>query len=345
MKKERFILQDREISSEVPPFIIMEAGINHEGSLKKAMQLVDAAKQNGADCIKFQCHITDEEMIPSKMKPGKISKESLWNIIKRCELSFEEELKVQKYCAEKQIQYLCTPFSRAAADRLYDMNVSAFKIGSGECNNLPLISHIAKMRKPIILSTGMNNLKTVGASVKTIRNFTCPLLLMHCTSMYPTPYKFVKLGAIQDLQKRFDLEVGFSDHSLGIYSCLGAVALGAVAVEKHFTVSSNWPGPDIPVSITPNQLHELVKGVQAIWESRGGRKEILKEEKPVAKFAYASVVTINPIKKGEKFSYKNIWVKRPGVGEILARDFYKVLNRTAKRNLPKNAFVKRHDIT
>lgn len=334
----------RRIGADHPPFIIMEAGINHEGELEKAIALVDAAHEGGADCIKFQCHITEEEMIPTNMKPGKISNERLWDIIKRCELSAEEETKVQAYCARKGILYLSTPFSKAAADRLNAMNVPAFKIGSGECNNYPLIDHIARMGRPIILSTGMNDLNSIGRAVEIIRSHGSELMLMHCTSMYPTPYTKVRLGAIRELRETFDVPVGLSDHSVGIYTCLGAAALGASAFEKHFTVSRDWPGPDIPVSIEPGELRELVKGSRAIWEARGGSKTILPEEQPVIDFAYATVVTTKPIRSGEAFSRENIWVKRPGTGRILAKDLTRVIGKTARRNLLADVHVAPEDV-
>ncbi|MGH7831452.1 MAG: N-acetylneuraminate synthase family protein [Candidatus Binatia bacterium] len=334
----------RRIGEDFPPFIIAEVGINHEGDFAKAIQLVDAAAAAGSDCVKFQCHITEEEMIPTDMKPGKISDERLWDIIKRCELTEAEERRVQAYCAEKGILYLCTPFSRAAADRLYDMGVEAFKIGSGECNNLPLLEHVAAMHKPVILSTGMNGIESIRESVAAFRKFQCPVMLMHCTSMYPTPYDKVRLGAVEQLRTEFGLPVGLSDHSLGIYTCLGSVALGACALEKHFTISRSWPGPDVPISIEPGELADMVRGARAIWEARGGSKTVLPEERPVIDFAYATVVTLHPIQEGELFTRDNAWVKRPGTGSILARDFPRVLGKKAKRSLPANIHVAPNDI-
>ena len=169
-------------------------------------------------------------------------------------------------------------------------------------------------------------------------------MLMHCTSMYPTPYGKVRLGAIQELKREFALPVGLSDHSLGIYACLGAVALGACALEKHFTISRSWPGPDVPISIEPGELAEMVKGARAIWEARGGRKPILPEEQPVIDFAYATVVTIRPVKEGEVFTRENTWVKRPGTGPILARDFERVLEKKAKRALLADVHVSPNDV-
>ena len=337
-------ISDRYIGSGYPPFVIAEVGINHEGEFGKAIQLVNAAKAAGADCVKFQCHITEAEMIPTDMKPGKISDERLWDIIKRCELTEEEEYKVKELCEAVGIQYLSTPFSREAADRLERIGVDAFKIGSGECNNVPLVEHIARKRKPIIMSTGMNDIPSIRRSVEVMKEHAVPFMLMHCVSIYPTPYDKMRLKSIVQLTTEFDVPVGLSDHSLGIYTCLGAVALGAVALEKHFTISRSWPGPDNPFSIEPHELRELVNGARAVWQALEGDKQIAEDEKPVIDFAYASVVTISPVKKGELFGLNNIWVKRPGTGDFIGQDLYKVIGKRAKRDLPKDVQVKKEDV-
>ncbi len=335
----------RKIGTNHPPLVIVEVGINHEGSLSKALQLIDAAADAGAEIVKFQCHITAKEMIPTDMTPGEISKEKLWDIIKRCELTADEERQVQAYCKKKGVIYLSTPFSREASDRLDEMGVPAFKIGSGECNNIPLLEHIAAKGKPMILSTGMNDLESVCKSSATIQKYNIPLALMHCTSMYPTPYKKVRLGAVTELQKTFpDLPIGLSDHSLNIWTCLGAVALGASLLEKHFTVSRSWPGPDTGISIEPHELKDLIEGSRAIWQARGGAKTRLVEEQPVIDFAYATVVTIALVNAGEEFSKKNIWVKRPGTGKILAERFCEVIGRHALRDIPADVHVQPEDI-
>lgn len=340
-----FRIADRIVSENHPPLVIVEVGINHEGSLNKALQMVDAAADVGAELVKFQCHITEQEMVPTDMTPGEISKEKLWDIIKRCELTGDEERQVQAYCEKKGVIYMSTPFSREAADRLDAMGVPAFKIGSGECNNLPLLKHIAAKGKPMILSTGMNDLASVRRSVDAIRPFGVPVALTHCTSMYPTPYDKVRLGAITELRETFPgVPVGLSDHSLNIWACLGAVALGASILEKHFTVSRLWPGPDIGISIEPRELKELIDGSRAIWQARGGSKTRLQDEQPVIDFAYATVVSIAPIKAGEAFSRKNIWVKRPGTGKILADRFEDVIGRTALRDIPAEVHVQPEDI-
>ena len=341
---ESIQIRGRKIGSDSPPLVIAEVGINHEGDFGKAIQMIDAAIDAGAECIKFQCHITEAEMIPTDMKPGEISDERLWDIIKRCELTEAEEKQIKTYCDEKGIIYLCTPFSREAADRLDAIDIPAFKIGSGECNNFPLIEHIAQKRKPIILSTGMNDMESIRRSVSIIQEYGCPLVLMHCTSMYPTPYEKVRLGAISQMMEHFQVPVGLSDHSMGIYTCLGAVALGACVLEKHFTVSRSWPGPDVPISIEPEELAELVNGSKAIFAARGGIKDILSEEQPVIDFAYASIVSIASIRAGELFTKENVWVKRPGTGPLHAEKLDSVIGKTATRDIETDCQITPEDI-
>lgn len=341
---KEFFIGSRKIGADSPPFIIAEAGINHEGSVDKAMQLVDAASEAGADCVKFQCHITESEMVKTNVKPEGISDESLWDIIKRCELTHAEEISLQEYCKAKGVIFLSTPFSREAADRLDSMGVPAFKIGSGECNNYPLIDHIAKKDKPVILSTGMNNLSSIRPAVNILNKYEIPFLLTHCTSMYPTPYEHVRLGALADLRDEFDCLVGLSDHSMGIYTCLGAVALGACVLEKHFTISKSWPGPDISISLDPVELRELIIGANALFAASGGNKNILNEEQPVIDFAYASVCTIKPLKKNEQFTLENVWVKRPGNGEIHAKDLESVLGKRASRAINSDELISLKDL-
>jgi sialic acid synthase SpsE len=337
-------IADRKIGPDHPPLVIAEVGINHEGELDKALQLVDAAAAAGAELVKFQCHITEKEMVPTDMTPGEISKEKLWDIIKRCELTADEEWRVQARCAEKGLMYLSTPFSREAADRLNAMGVPAFKIGSGECNNLPLLEHITRFGKPVIMSTGMNDLASVKRSAAIFEG-RVPYALLHCTSMYPTPYDKVRLGGITDLMQAFPaVPIGLSDHSMKIWTCLGAVALGASLLEKHFTISRSWPGPDTGISIEPDELRDLIEGSRAVWQARGGRKDILSEEKPVIDFAYSTVVSIAPIKAGEVFSMKNIWVKRPGTGPLKADRFNDVLGKRATRDIESERHIESADI-
>lgn len=333
----------RKIGSEYPPLIIAEIGINHDGSVEKAVQMVNDAAAAGCECVKFQCHVIEDEMIPNDVVPGNTT-ESIWEIMKRCALNEAEERSLKTLVESKGMLYLCTPFSRAAAIRLESMGVAAYKIGSGECNNYPLIAHIASYEKPVILSTGMNDLDSVAPAVEILRNAHVPYALLHCTSMYPTPYEKVRLGALTELAQRFpDAVVGLSDHSLGNYTCFASVALGARILEKHFTSDKSWPGPDVPISIDPSELQDLVGGSRAIFKSLGGRKEILREEQPTIDFAYACVVSIRDIAQGEKLSLQNIWVKRPGTGQIKAVHFNRLLGRTAKRAIESDTQIAWND--
>jgi N-acetylneuraminate synthase len=322
-------LGDRRIGPGHPPLVIAEIGINHEGDLAKALRMIEDAAAVGAECVKLQTHVVDDEMIPNDVIPGNAD-ESIWDIMSRCALTESEERTAKARAEELGLLYLSTPFSRAAADRLEGMDLPGYKIGSGECNNYPLIEHIAGFGKPVILSTGMNDLESIAPAVEILRSAGVPFALLHCTSMYPTPYDRVRLGALQDLGEAFpDALLGLSDHSLGNYTCFAAVALGACILEKHFTSDLGWPGPDVPISIDPDGLRDLVEGSRAVHDALGGHKTVLPEEQPTIDFAYASVVAIRDIRAGETFSKDNIWVKRPGSGEIRARDFDHVLGRAA----------------
>jgi N-acetylneuraminate synthase len=338
------ILGSRRVATDTTPLVIAEIGINHEGDVTKAEMMVDAAYSAGCECVKFQAHIIEDEMIPNDVIPGNAT-ESIWDIMSRCALSEEEDRHLKSYVEERGMIYLSTPFSRAAAERLEQMDVVGYKIGSGECNNYPLVHHIASYGKPVILSTGMNDLASVTPAVQILRQAGVQFGLLHCTSMYPTPYQRVRLGAITELAATFpDAVIGLSDHSLGIYTCLGAIPLGARILEKHFTSDKSWPGPDVPISLDERELTQLIEGASAIQQALGGSKEILPEEKPTIDFAYASVVSIRDLKEGEKLSEENVWVKRPGTGEILARDFQKLLGRKASRAIPRDSQIRWQDL-
>ena len=331
-----FRIAGRTIGPDYPPLVIAEIGINHEGDIHKAIRMIDDAKVAGCECVKFQSHIIEDEMVPNNVIPGNTS-EPIWDIMRRCALDEDDEAYLKCYTESKGMLFLSTPFSRAAADRLEQMGVAAFKIGSGECNNYPLIKHIARFGKPVILSTGMNNMENVSRSVAILRQHCTPFALMHCTSIYPTPYDKIRLGALAELQEAFpDAVIGLSDHSLSNYPCLGAVALGASILERHFTSDKNWPGPDIKISMDPLELANLIEGSRALYLARGGHKTILAEEQPTIDFAYACVVAIKDIATGEPFGLDNIWVKRPGTGEIKAEYFESLLGKRAKADIRTN---------
>ena len=306
-------ISGRKIGEDYPPLVIAEIGINHNGSLKIAKKMVDAAKRAGAEIIKHQTHIVDDEMSKEAKKviPGN-SNISIYDIMEKAALNFEEEKELKEYVESKNMIFLSTPFSRAGANRLESLGVVAYKIGSGECNNYPLIEHIAKFGKPMIISTGMNNIESIKKTVCIVEKYNIPYVLMHTTNLYPTPPNLIRLGAMQELKNEFpNAIIGLSDHSLNNNACLAGTALGACVLERHFTDTKKRVGPDIICSADEKELKDLIIGSKEIFYMRGGKKEVLKEEQVTIDFAYATIVSIMPIKKGEKITEKNIWVKRP----------------------------------
>ncbi len=330
---------NRIIGEDYEPLVIAEIGINHNGEFEKAKKLISDAHQSGAECVKFQCHIIDDEMIKNDVIPGNTD-EPIWKLVERCSFDEEQEIELKNFTESLGMIYLSTPFSRDAADRLERMNVVAYKIGSGECNNIPLIKHIASFKKPIILSTGMNDLSSISESVSILEKAEVDYALLHVTSIYPTPYEKVRLNALLELKNKFQGVIGLSDHSIGNYTCFAAIPFGASILEKHFTSDKNWDGPDIAVSINPEELRDLIDGSKAIHQALDGQKDILPEEDPTIRFAYASVVTTKDIKKGQLLTEDNIWVKRPGTGEIRAKDYEKLLEKTILEDVKKNTQLK-----
>ena len=325
----------RKIGQDFPPLVIAEIGINHEGSLQIAKQMVDAAKRAGAEIVKHQTHIVADEMsgAAKKVIPGNASV-SIYEIMERCSLNESDELELKNYVESKGMIFISTPFSRAAAERLKKMDLPAFKIGSGECNNYPLLEHIATFGKPVILSTGMNTIASVQKAVSIFDKHNIPVALLHTTNLYPTPIHLVRYGAMTQLHEAFpDKVFGLSDHTLNNNSCLGAVALGASILERHFTDHMQRTGPDIVCSMDEKTASELIVSSNEIWQMRGGIKEPALEEQVTIDFAFATVCTIDNIKKGEVLTKENIWVKRPGTGKILAEHFNEVLEKIARRDI------------
>jgi N-acetylneuraminate synthase len=342
-----FKISNRDVGIDHPPLVIAEIGINHGGSLELAKRMANAAISNGAEVIKHQTHIIQDEMSEeAKSVIPNHTFESIYNIMEKCALSEEDEYSLMKYIQGKGAIFMSTPFSRAAANRLIEFDVPAIKIGSGECNNYPLIRHICKFGKPIILSTGMNTLQSIEPSVQIMRKFGIPFALLHCTNVYPTPPELVRLGAMVEIQNHFpDAVVGLSDHTTSNYTCLGSVALGASILERHFTDSMQRDGPDISCSMDPESLSDLIEGSQIIFSARGGKKEPVKEEGPTIAFAFASVVAIRDIMPGETLSEQNIWVKRPGGGDYGVNDFDGLLGKSAKLPIKSGGQIKREQIS
>ena len=347
MKQPEIIISSRKVGYNYKPLIIVELGINHVGKIGLAKTIINSAKKSGAEIIKNQTHLPYYEMSEEakKIKPPNANK-NIYDLIKQSSLGLEEELKLSKFIKKKKLIFISTPFSREAAKYLNKMRVPAFKIGSGECNNSPLVEYICKFKKPIILSTGMNDIKSIKKSVKIIRKYKIPYALLHCTNLYPTKSHQIRLDCLDEMKKNFpDAVLGLSDHTPNNFSSFAALGKGVSIIEKHFVDDKKIrKAPDIAASIDQAQLKELIIGSKEIFLARKGRKEMLKDERKVADFAFASVVTTKEIRKGEKLSKKNIWVKRPGTGPYVARDFYKLLGKVAKKNIKINNQIKKNDI-
>ena len=341
-----FDIAGRRIGYDYTPLVIAEIGINHEGSLETARQLVDAAAQAGAEFIKHQTHIVDDEMSSAAKNtiPGNATV-SIYDIMRRCALTEYDEYELKRYVEQKDMIFISTPFSRAAANRLHSFDVPAYKIGSGECNNYPLLEHIASFGKPIILSTGMNTIESVAKAVAIFKKYGVPYALLHTTNLYPTPNHLVRLQAMVELQQVFpEAVVGLSDHTLTNHACFGAVALGASILERHFTDSMSRPGPDINCSMDPKALAELIEGAAILQQQRGGHKGPAVEEQVTIDFAFATICTIRPVSKGEPFTKENIWVKRPGKNGIPAEQYEAVLGKTAATDVPADLQLQWEDI-
>ncbi len=337
----------RKIGIDHTPLVIVEIGINHGGDLNIAYQMVDAAISSGAEVIKHQTHVVKDEMASTAKEIIPDNADiSIYEIMESCALSEEDEIKLKEYVESKGVIFISTPFSREAADRLERMEVCAYKIGSGECNNTPLIEHIAGFGKPMIVSTGMNNIDSVKKTVEILEQYKVPYALLHTTNLYPTPSHLVRLGAMQELQKEFpNAIIGLSDHTTSNLACFGAVALGASILERHFTDSMDRVGPDIVNSMDPVSLTELINGSVEISKMRGGKKEAAKEEQVTIDFAFATVVSISDIKKGQRLTKNNIWVKRPGTGEISANLFNDILGKHASNDIQTDRHLRFDDIT
>ena len=346
MSQPELSIAGRKIGRAYAPLVVAEIGINHEGSLDVAVEMVDAAARAGVEVVKHQTHIVEDEMSGAARRviPGNASV-SIYEIMERCALSEDAEKQLQKHVESKGMIFISTPFSRAAADRLERMNVPAYKIGSGECNNYPLLKHIASFGKPIVLSTGMNTIDSVRKAVEIFAAAGVPYALLHTTNLYPTPPHLVRLGAMVQLSQAFpEAVVGLSDHTTDNIACLGAVALGASILERHFTDRMSRQGPDIVCSMDEHACRELIESSAKLHSELGGTKGPAEEEQVTMDFAFATVVTIAAISAGEPLTKQNLWVKRPGTGSIPAEHFESLLGRTAARDLPADLHLNPSDV-
>jgi sialic acid synthase SpsE len=320
--------------------IIAEAACEHRGDFEEAKRLVRLAKEAGADIVKFQLHLPDEEMIPGSIR---FWAGSMDEILSQVNLSPGAHRELMRYCEEVGIQYLCTPYCSAAADVLDTLGLQAFKLGSGEMTNLPMLRHIARKGKPMIVSTGMATTDEVEETITALRSENAKFMLMHCTSAYPPRYDQINLRFIPHLREKFDVLVGYSDHTPEIWTALGAVAVGAKVIEKHFTPDRALKGPDCHVSLEPQEFRTMVEAIRKLEAALGCEKRIYPEEETVRRWAHHSVVCLQDIPAGAVITPDMIGVKRPGSG-VPAKHLEDFYGRIAQRNIPANSLLQWDDV-
>ena len=337
--RSKMKIAGREISNSAPPLVIAEVGINHGGELSVAKDMVRLAAQAGCEMIKHQTHIIEDEMTEeakSIFPPN--ADVSIWEVMQRCALSLDEEAELKRYSESLGMIWISTPFSRAAADFLEELDVPAYKIGSGEADNLPLIRHIARKGKPVILSTGMQTINSIRASVDILDQAGIDYALLECTNLYPSPPEIVSLRGVTELRQAFPKAVvGFSDHSIGPEMALASVALGACILERHYTDTRYRKGPDISCSMDPAELRFLIDRSKEIWVAANNPKQRSAPEEDVYRFARASIVADRDLPEGHVITESDIWARRPGSGEIPGYEFDKVVGKRLLGAVSRNA--------
>ena len=328
------------IGKGLPVITIAEAAVEHMGSIEVAKAMIDAAKDSGADIIKFQMHIPDAEMIPGSIK---FWGGSLDEVLAKYNLTVDNHIELINYYNDVGIQYLSTPFCSAAADILDELGVPAIKIGSGEMTNIPMLKHIAKKKKPMIISTGMSSMNEIHETVSAMKEDNVQFMLTNCTSIYPPRYDQINLGAIRKMTKEFNILVGHSDHTPDIWTALGAVCFGAVLVEKHFTINRRLRGPDHAVSLEPQEFKMMVQAIRKIEAAMGSEKKVYTEEMTVRKWAHHSVVAIQLIPAGTKITSDMVDVKRPGEG-VPAKFLNKIIGNTSTKPIKKDTIISWSDV-
>ena len=328
--------------------IIAEAGVNHNGSITLAKKLIVAAKKSGADIVKFQSFIVDNLVTESATKANYQKKttesnESQYAMLKKLELSDSDHYILKKFAEEKHIEFLSSPFDIEGAKLIQKLKLKRIKIPSGEITNLPFLEFVGKMNKEVILSTGMSDLKEISKALSILRKNGLPdkkIKLLHCNTEYPTPFHDINLNAISMMRKKFNLEIGYSDHSPGSLVPSLAVSMGASIIEKHLTLDKNMIGPDHAASLTPSEFKKMVENIRTTEVSLGsGIKKPSKSELKNIPIARKSIVAKVDIKSGEIFTEKNIIPKRPGKG-ISPMKWNQVIGRKAKINFKKDDFIK-----
>lgn len=325
--------------------IIAEAGVNHNGDFETARRLVLAAKEAGADIVKFQTANVDS-LVSKYAEMAEYQKEntgktgSQREMLQKILLSYHEFVKLSDFCEEIGIKFLSTPFDIGSIHFLSDLKADVWKIPSGEITNYPYLVEIARTSLPIILSTGMSTLDEIGEAIELLqKNGSGKITLLHCTTEYPTPYQHVNLNAMATLRERFRLDVGYSDHTLGIEIPIAAVALGAVIIEKHFTLSREMEGPDHKASLEPDELKEMVQSIRKLEKALGdGEKQPTDVEDKNAMVARKSIIAGKDIRKGELLTEENLTTKRPGTG-ISPMRWNEILGTVAIRDFKKDELI------
>jgi sialic acid synthase SpsE len=332
-------IEGRPVGPDAPCFIIAEGCDNHLGNMDTAKEMARQAKICGADAIKFQHHLPDEEMLREGVPMSANFNMPLFEFLQLYALKLEQHEELMNYCKEIGILYMCTPFSRKAAEEINELGVGVFKIGSGELTDIPSLKVIASFGKPVILSTGMAEWHEIDETVNTLKPINDQLVLMNCTSEYPAKHSDVNLGVIRQMQDRYDLNIGHSDHTPDIYTCVAAVAMGAKLLEKHFILDRRQPGPDQSVSIEPYDLDQLVQATRRVEDALGSEKTVHDLERPIREWAHRSVVSLRPIPQGTTITQEMVWTKRPGTG-IPAKHLEEIVGRTAKVDIPKDHLIR-----
>ncbi len=325
-------------------YIIAEAGVNHNGSFELACKLVDAAKEAGVDCIKFQT-FKSKNLVSHSAQKADYQKTttgdgSQVDMLKKLELSYDEFIALKEYCDKVGITFLSTPFDFESIEFLNSIDMPFWKIPSGEVTNMPYLIALAKTGKPAVMSTGMCEMDEIEAAIKVLRaNGTTDIKLLHCNTEYPTPFEDVNLKAMQTIRDAFDLEVGYSDHTKGIEVPVAAVALGATVIEKHFTLDRNMEGPDHKASLEPDELTAMVSSIRHIEQALGnGDKTPSPSEKKNIPIARKSIVAKRAIRAGEELTEDNITVKRPGNG-ISPMRWFDVIGTKAVRDFEEDELI------
>ena len=325
-------------------YIIAEAGVNHNGSFDLACKLVDAAKEAGAECIKFQTfkskNLVSKNAHKADYQIESTGEDTQLNMLKKLELSYDEFVRIKKYCDKKGIVFLSTPFDFESISFLNGIDIPFWKIPSGEITNYPYLFALAKTKKPVIMSTGMCEMREIKEAVDILySNGTPEIKLLHCNTEYPTPFEDVNLRAMETLRKEFNCEVGYSDHTIGIEVSIAAAAMGAAIIEKHFSLDRNMEGPDHKASLEPYELKQMIQSIRNIEKALGtGEKRPSESEKKNITVARKSIVASKKIKCGEAFTEDNITVKRPGNG-ISPMKWNEVLGMKATRDFLEDELI------